>query len=175
MSVTTIRLEADDEDEGFTYNRVIKHWILNYLDADDYQHQLAYMKRVSKPISLNGEPVCVHQFSQRLRVILKRMTYFPTAPDTAEEIMTPEEFNYTFFYAMPSAWQQKRKEKGGTPFSQTPIKELIKHFQVLWESEQESKNKLTEQIQYHTDDRNVQHGVLESACSQKGRPSTLDL
>jgi hypothetical protein len=93
MSVTTIRLEADDEVEGFIFLQQ------GHLDADDYQHQLAYMKRIFKTNKLNGDPVSVHQFSQRLRVI--------------------------FFYAMPSAWQQKWKEKGGTPFSQTHIKKLI--------------------------------------------------
>jgi hypothetical protein len=40
-----------------------------WLDADAYQHQLAYISRVKKPTSLNDELLSVNMFHQRIQVI----------------------------------------------------------------------------------------------------------
>jgi hypothetical protein len=53
---------------------------------------------------------------------------------------------------MTQMWQQKWKEKGLGSFSKAPTKELLRHFQVLWESEQ-NKTMLDESMQSHSDQR----------------------
>jgi hypothetical protein len=146
---TTIR----DGDEAFTFDKVVSLWISGYLTPDDYQHQLAYIRRVSKPHKVNGETIDVNFFHQRMQVILTRMTYFPSAPNSREEIMTAEEYNYAFFYAMPPAWQQKWHEKTTTPFSQTDIQELIRHFQVLWQFDEANHREYEAHMNAHSNKR----------------------
>jgi hypothetical protein len=152
-AMSTLEDRMDEAGDEVTFDASITAWLAEEIDADEYQDQLAYIKRVSKPNKLNDKPFSVKQFYQRLKTTLKRMVYFPGAPDTIEEIMSPQELNYTFFYAMPKPWQQKWKEKGAGSFSQAPIKDLIKHFQVLWEAEGSNQGKLHDRIRDKQDDR----------------------
>jgi hypothetical protein len=69
----------EDDAEEFTFDKVVDLWLADYLDGDDYQEQLAYIKHVKKPNQMNGVALSIDMFYQRLRVIVKRMTYFPTA------------------------------------------------------------------------------------------------
>jgi hypothetical protein len=142
-----------NDNEPFTFARVISLWISGHLTADDYQRQLAHVRRIVKPFKVNGEAIDVHFFHQRMQVILARMVYFPSAPNTREAIMTAEEYNYILFYAMPPAWQQKYYEKTNISFSQIPVKDLISHFQVLWEADQSNKIKYDEKVDTFSTDR----------------------
>jgi hypothetical protein len=143
----------DDPASAVTFDNVIKELLSEEIDEDAYQHQLAYISRVRKPSTLNNEPLSVNMFHQRIRVILKRMMLFPGAPDDTDSILGGEELAYTIFYAMPTAHQQKWKEKGIGAFSSAPIKTLLKHFQNLWEIDQENKTKFVDHMQSHSDDR----------------------
>jgi hypothetical protein len=81
------------------------------------------------------------------------MIYFPGSPDTVNEILSPAEYNFTIFYAMPLPWQLKSKEKSIGLFSSAETRTLLKHFQVLWEADQSNKKKFNNNMQSHTDDR----------------------
>jgi hypothetical protein len=153
LARSTLEDERNEADDEVTFDEIITAWLEEEIDADEYQDQLAYIKRVSKPNKLNDKSFSVKQFYQRVKIILKRMVYFPGAPDTFEEILSPQELNYTIVYAMPKPWQQKWKEKGTGSFSQAPIKDLIKHFQVLWEAESSNQGKLYDRIQDKQEDR----------------------
>jgi hypothetical protein len=157
----------DDPASAVTFDNVIKELLSEEIDADAYQHQLAYISRVRKPHSLNNEPLSVNMFHQRVKVILKRMTLFPGAPNDTDSILGGEELAYTIFYAMPTAHQQKWKEKGIGAFSSAPIKRLLKHFQVLWEVDQENKGRLNDHLQSHNDDRKRGYKGRDPPASNK--------
>jgi hypothetical protein len=74
-----------------TFVNLIQWWLNEELDEDDYQSQLAYITRVTKPTKLNDKTFNVNQFYQRIQVILKRMTYLPGAPANPAEIMGPRQ------------------------------------------------------------------------------------
>jgi hypothetical protein len=148
-----ISVVEDDAATETTFDNIIKEMLSEEIDEDAYQHQLAYICRVKKANSLNDEPLSVNMFCQRIRVILKRMTFFPGAPAMAENILDGEELAYTIFYAMATAHQQKWKEKGVGAFSNALIKTLLKHFQILWELDRENKGKLNNHLEASVDDR----------------------
>jgi hypothetical protein len=78
--LTISNVEDADETE-MTFDKSINEILSEEIDADAYQHQLAYISRAKKPNSSNDEALSVNMFYQRIRVILKCMAYFPGSLD----------------------------------------------------------------------------------------------
>jgi hypothetical protein len=145
------RIAADNEDAAFT--RTVNLSLQNYLDEDSYWEQLTYIRNIKKPLMLNGELLDVNQFYYRVALIVRRMTYFPGAPATPEDVLSPRDFRGTLFTSMPMRWQEQWiNNSSSTNYTLTPINDLVKHFQNQWQQDRHREN-IHLAIDDHADDR----------------------